>query len=245
MSSIRQDLSILEKFNFTIKPLAISFLLHPPEGMKRLETKMTFCQMIRRAQEGAPFYADSEDHECEVGPFILGNKEIPPVFYRGEYGAAHQHFNSPRAMRRIYEIIPKLKENVVSGVAFSAVDQLSFEPDVILFVANSDQTQILLRAMSYSTGKPYTSKFTGVMGCAWLLIYPYLTGEVNYVPANFGAGMKLLKVFPEGTIITSIPYDLLPTVLRNLHEMPWVLPLHQANGEEFRKRIRKELGIDP
>ncbi len=244
MSSLSQDLSILEKFHFIYKPVAVSFLIHPPEGGNRLETKMTFCQMIRRAQEGPPFYADSENHECEVGPFILGNKGIPAVFYRGEYGAAHKHFNAPRAMRRIYEIIPKLKEDVVSGVAFSTVDQLSFEPDVIIFVANSDQTQILLRAMSYSTGKPYTSKFTGVMGCAWLLIYPYLTGELNYIPANFSAGMKLLKVFPEGTIITSIPYDLLPTVLRNLKEMPWVLPLHQANGEEFRKRIRKDLGID-
>jgi uncharacterized protein (DUF169 family) len=146
-------------------------------------------------------------------------------------------------MRRIYEIIPKIAKNVVNCVAFSAFDKMSFEPDVFIFVANSDQTQILLRAMSYTTGKPYTSKFTGVMGCAWLFIYPYLTGELNYVPANFSAGMKLLKVFPENMIVTSIPYDLLPMVLKNLKDMPWVLPLHQADGEEFRERLRRDLGI--
>jgi hypothetical protein len=82
------------------------------------------------------------------------------------------------------------------------------------------------------------------MGCAWLFIYPYLTGELNYVPANFSAGMKLLKVFPENTIVTSIPYDLLPMVLKNLKDMPWILPLHQADGEEFRERLRRDLGID-
>jgi uncharacterized protein (DUF169 family) len=180
-----------------------------------------------------------------VGPFILGNQEIPPVFYRGEYGVAQKHFKEPRAMRKVYQIIPKMEKNVVGCVAFSAVDKLSFEPDVIVFVADSDQTQILLRAMSYTTGQPYTSKFTGVMGCAWLLIYPYLTGELNYVPANFSAGMKKLKVFREGTIVTSIPYQLLPTVLRNLQEMPWVLPLLQPDGEEFREKLRKDLGIDP
>jgi uncharacterized protein (DUF169 family) len=244
MNSIRQDFTILEKFDFTLKPVAISFLIKPPDGIERLETNMTFCQMIKRAQEGPPFYADSENHKCEVGPFILGNQEVPPPFFRGEYGAAHKHFSAPRAMRRIYEIIPKLGKNVVNSVAFSAVDRLTFEPDVLIFVANSDQTQILLRAMSYTTGKPYTSKFTGVMGCAWLFIYPYLTGELNYVPANFSAGMKLLKVFPENTIVTSIPYDLLPTVLKNLQEMPWILPLHQADGEEFRERLRKDLGIE-
>jgi uncharacterized protein (DUF169 family) len=83
-----------------------------------------------------------------------------------------------------------------------------------------------------------------VMGCAWLFIYPYLTGELNYVPANFSAGMKLLKVFREGTIVTCIPYQLLPTVLRSLQEMPWVLPLHQTDGEDFRERLRRDLGID-
>ena len=244
MNSIRQDFTILEKFDFNLKPVAISFLIKPPDGIERLETSMTFCQMIKRAQEGPPFYADSGNYECEVGPFILGCQEVPPPFFRGEYGAAHKHFSAPRAMRRIYEIIPKIAKNVVNCVAFSAFDQLSFEPDVLIFVANSDQTQILLRAMSYTTGKPYTSKFTGVMGCAWLFIYPYLTGELNYVPANFSAGMKLLKVFPENTIVTSIPYDLLPTVLKNLQDMPWVLPLHQADGEGFRERLRRELGID-
>jgi hypothetical protein len=56
--------------------------------------------------------------------------------------------------------------------------------------------------------------------------------------------MKLLKVFPDGTIVTSIPYQLLPTVLRNLQEMPWVLPLHQQDGEAFRERLRRDLQID-
>ena len=244
MTSLQQDLVILEKFNFDIKPVAVSFLIRPPDGVARLEAKMTFCQMIKRAQEGPPFYADSENHACEVGPFILGGQKVPPPFFRGEYGVAQKHFKEPRAMRKVYQIIPKLEKDVVSCVAFSTVDKLSIEPDVIIFVADPDQTQILLRAMSFTTGQPYTSKFTGVMGCAWFFIYPYLTGELNYVPANFSAGMKLLKIFPEGTIVTSIPYQLLPTVLRNLQEMPWVLPLHQADGEEFRERLRRDLRID-
>jgi len=86
------------------------------------------------------------------------------------------------------------------------------------------------------------SKFTGVMGCTWMYLYPYLTGELNYWPANLSAGMKLLKVFPEGMLVLSIPYDLLPTILKNLQDMPWVLPIHQG-GEEFRLRLKRELGM--
>jgi uncharacterized protein (DUF169 family) len=137
-----------------------------------------------------------------------------------------------------------MEKNIIDYVAFSTIEKLSFEPDVLILVADINQTEILLRAMTYTTGKVYSSKFTGVMGCAWVFIYPYLTGELNYVPAGLGAGMKLLKVFREGSIVISIPFDQLPTILKNLEDIPWVLPLHQPDGEEFRLRLRRDLDID-
>jgi len=242
MSSVREDLTILNKFNFQVKPVAVSFFTKQPEGLNRLETTIPFCLMVKRAQEGAPFYADEENHACEVGPYVLGGKEVPRQFTSGEYGVGHKHFKEARAMRRIYQIIPKMEKNIISCVAFSSIDALSFEPDLLIVVADFDQAQVLLRAMTYTTGKPYTSKFTGVMGCTWMYLYPYLTGELNYWPANLSAGMKLLKVFPEGMLVLSIPYDLLPTILKNLQDMPWVLPIHQG-GEEFRLRLKRELGM--
>lgn len=244
MNAIQHDLNILKKLNFDVEPVAVSFLVKRPDGIDRLEGIMTFCQMIKRAQEGTPFYADFENHACEVGPYILGGREVPRLFLTGEYGVGHKHTKEPRVMRRIYQSIPKMEKNIIDHVAFSTIDKLSFEPDVLILVADVNQTEILLRAMTYTTGKVYSSKFTGVMGCAWVFIYPYLTGELNYVPAGLGAGMKLLKVFREGSIVISIPFDLLPTILKNLEDIPWVLPLHQPDGEEFRLRLRRDLGID-
>jgi uncharacterized protein (DUF169 family) len=244
VNAIQHDLNILKKLNFDVEPVAVSFLVKRPDGIDRLEGIMTFCQMIKRAQEGTPFYADFENHACEVGPYILGGREVPQSFLTGEYGVGHKHTKEPRAMRRIYQSIPKMEKNIIDHVAFSTIDKLLFEPDVLILVADVNQTEILLRAMTYTTGKVYSSKFTGVMGCAWVFIYPYLTGELNYVPAGLGAGMKLLKVFREGSIVISIPFDQLPTILKNLEDIPWVLPLHQPDGEEFRLRLRRDLGID-
>jgi uncharacterized protein (DUF169 family) len=245
MSSIQQELGILKKLNLGIRPVIVGFLTKRPEGLERLEGTMTFCQMLKRAQEGPPFYADSDNHICEAGPFVLGSREPPKPFLTGEYGAGHQHVKEPRTMRKMYRSIPKMEKNIIHYVGFSTIDRWLFEPDVLIIVSDINQTEILLRAMSFTTGKVYSSKFTGVMGCAWIYIYPHITGELNYVPAGLGAGMKMLKVFPEGSVVTSIPFDLLPTILKNLQEMPWVLPLHQPNGEEFRLRLRRELGIDP
>jgi hypothetical protein len=45
--------------------------------------------------------------------------------------------------------------------------------------------------------------------------------------------------------IISIPFDLLPSLLETLKEMPWVLPAYQADGPEFFKRLLRKLGIAP
>ena len=244
MSSIQDDLTILKKFNFEVGPVAVSFLIKQPAGMDRLKEKITFCQMIKRSHEGEPFYADFENHECPVGPYILGGPEVPQPFLSGEYGAGHKHYREPRAVRKMYRSIPKIEKNIVKYVAFSTLDKLSFEPDVLILATDVEQAGILLRAMSYTTGKVYSSKFTPVMGCAWIFIYPYLTGELNYVPTGISVGMKWLNVFRDGLILMSIPYELLPTILNNLQDMPWVLPMLQADGEEFRNKLRRDLGID-
>jgi hypothetical protein len=57
--------------------------------------------------------------------------------------------------------------------------------------------------------------------------------------------MRRRKLFPEGQQLVSIPFDLLPSMLKILQEMPWVLPAFKPDGTEFVKRLLMELGITP
>ena len=75
------------------------------------------------------------------------------------------------------------------------------------------------------------------------MVYPYLTGELNYVITGLGHGMKRRKLFPEGRQMVSIPFDLLPSLLQNLQEMPWDLPAFQPDGKEFVSQLVNELGL--
>jgi hypothetical protein len=59
-----------------------------------------------------------------------------------------------------------------------------------IITATPGQAEIVLRAMTYLTGEMYASKTTPVMGCAWLYIYPYQSGQVNYLIPEFVHGMK-------------------------------------------------------
>ena len=52
---------------------------------------------------------------------------------------------------------------MVNYVAASSLDKLTFDPDLLILVATPIQTEIVLRAMSYSTGEIRESKMTGVL----------------------------------------------------------------------------------
>ena len=245
MTLTKKDLAILDEFHFDVQPVGVKFLVKRPDLVDKLGENMAFCEMLKRAQEGNAFYADAENHTCEAGLYVLGQADAAEPFISGEFGAGLKIFEEPRAASRLYLYIPKIGRGVVNYVAFSPLNKLPFEPDVLILLANTNQTEILLRAMSYRTGKMWLSKFSSAIGCAWIYIYPYLTGELNYIITGLGHGMKRRKLFPEGLQLVSIPFDLLSSLLQTLQDMPWVLPAYKPDGPEFVRRVLIELGLAP
>ena len=245
MMLTKEKLAILDKFVFDIPPVGVKFLTKRPDKVERMTEKMAFCEMLTKAQQGNAFFADVENHACEAGLYVLGQADSPEPFISGQFGAGLKIFEEPRSASRLYLHIPKIGRGVIHYVAFSPLDKLFFDPDLLILLANTDQTEILLRAMSYRTGEMWESKFTAAIGCAWTYVYPYLTGKLNYSITGLGHGMKRRKLFPEGRQLVSIPFDLLPSMLRTLKEMPWVLPAYKSDGMEFVGRLLSDLGISP
>jgi len=241
----KEDLAILDRFAFEVPPVGVKFSAKRPDNLERMTEKMAFCEMLRKAQQGNAFFADADSHACEAGMYVLGQADSPEPFISGEFGAGLQIFEEPRSASRLYLHIPKLGRGVIHYVAFSPLDKLSFDPDLLILLANTGQTEILLRAMSYRTGELWESKFTAAIGCAWTYVYPYLTGKLNYSMTGLGHGMKRRKLFPEGRQIISIPFDLLPSMLQTLQEMPWVLPAYKPDGMAFVGRLLSDLGVSP
>jgi uncharacterized protein (DUF169 family) len=232
MESNQGKYSILDRFDFERKPVGIKYLLNKPAGIEKLDKSLTFCQMFKEAQGRRPFYAVKENFSC-AGPLLLGMRQPDPVAMSGQIGAADGIFKEARANRRIYQQIPRLERDTVRYVAFSPVDELSFDPDVVIFTTNPSQAEILLRALCYSTGRILTTRTTPAVLCSWLFVYPYVSGESNYSITGLGFGMKARRVLPEGLILISIPYDLLSMTIENLKEMDWVLGAYSAGEEEI------------
>lgn len=235
----QHKLSVFNKFNFEYAPVGVKFGLKKPDHIQPIKVKAAFCEMIKIAQEGQPFYAAKDDHECKAALIPLGLSEPDPIFDSGQVGPKLGVFEDARGNRNIYTQMYKVEKNTVRYMVYAPLDKLTFDPDLLIVTAKPNQAEILLRAMAYRTGKAWNAKGTTVMGCVYLYMYPYLTGELNMMVTGLHHGMKARQLFPEGLLLLSIPYHVLPELTRNLEQMEWTLPQYAGGKEVHIARMKK------
>jgi uncharacterized protein (DUF169 family) len=241
----KTDLSILKKFNFERPPVCVKFLFRKPEGIKQLDKTMALCEMLREAQErDEPFYITKDNENC-FGKSILGmTGGGPGLSDGGMLGIKFDIFNEPRANSRLRQFTYNMKPGDINYVVFARFEKTEFEPDLLIIMATPGQAEILLRAMTFSTGEIYESRSTCIGNCSWIYAYPFISGKVNYTVTGLSFGMKGREVFPEGWLLIAIPYQWTPTIIGNLKEMKWVLPSLSLGKEKFaayEQEIRRKL----
>ena len=245
MKPLQTDLSIYKKFNFEYQPVGVKFLRRRPDGVEHLGRTMALCEMINEAQRrDVPFYMDKDNEDC-AGAMIMGMVTPQPHPGGGELGVKWGIYQDARVNEKLAVEAPKLPPGNIKYIVFSRLGKIDFDPDLMFLVATVRQAEIVLRAMSYSTGKLWTSRATSGGACAYLFAYPYMSGEVNYLTTGLTLGLKGRRVYPEGLLLFSIPYQQIPIITRNLETMEWVLPAYtDKTREEFldrRRRIFEEL----
>ena len=178
MSAVAPDLSIFEQFGFERPPVGLKFSRTQPEGMPLLGRRIALCEALAEAHKGEAFVYSAADEVC-AGSLPLGNEEIGPPFAAGEVGPVLGVFKEARANRRIYEGLPKLDPGTARYIAFAPLGKFAFDPDVLTVTATPSQAEVILRASVYTVGGVYESRMTPVLGCAWLFVYPFISGKLQ------------------------------------------------------------------
>ena len=231
MDKLRYDYSGLEKIGLSLPPIGVKFSFFQPEDVPPLdkEIKLSLCEILRLAQaDNRSFYLSCENDETCVGKVLLGMDCFPAFADSGQIGPRLGVFDEARCNQHFYQYVPKFDRGIVNYVLFSPVGLMTYEPDVLVVSANPEQAEIVMRAMTYSTGEMYKSSCTPVMGCAWMLIYPYKSAEVNFIVPALIHGMHGRKLYPPDTLLISIPYRWIPTILNSLENMPLHLEGHKS-----------------
>ena len=236
----KRDYSIFDKFNFERKPVGVKYSLTRPEGIGPLDEGIGLCEMFAAAQTNKPFYAAREHVQC--GGHVVGMAEFPPMMYSGQLGPMYSMFRNTAANRRIYDYVPILPKDSVEYVIHASIDQMTFDPDILIITANTTQAEIILRASSFSDGKMWNFKGTTCLACAWIYAHPYLNGEMNCTVSGLGYSMKARQVLPEGLFIIIFPFDHISGLIENLQEMEWEPYWFNLGREGFVSENKKRSG---
>lgn len=242
MKAVTTDFSILEQLGLDRPPVGVKFEFFKPESVKPLETPLAMCEMIREAQNRTePFYMDKDNENC-MGKGAMGMMHggEPGWAAAGLIGERMGIFKDAGSNMRCMQHYKLFNEGAVNYVVFAQLPSLTFEPDLMLFTGTIDQMELILRAMSYSTGAMYESKSTPVFQCSWLFSYPQLTGKVNFVVMGTGHGTTARDVYERGEVVVSVPSPWFPVILKNLKEME-IVPEAWAMGRDG--WLEKEEGI--
>lgn len=214
------DFSILGRIGFDREPVGVKFEYFKPKTIHRLEKPMAMCEMVREAQErDAPFYMDKDNENC-MGKGAMGMMDDDPSWAAaGLIGERMGIFSDAGANMRCMQHYTTFGKGAVRYVVFARLSVLDFEPDLLIFTGPMEQCEVVLRAMSYSTGAMYESRATPVFQCSWLYSYPQLTGKVNYLVMGTGHGTTAREAYEPGSILVSVPLPWLSTILENLVRM--------------------------
>jgi uncharacterized protein (DUF169 family) len=236
MEPRRLDYTVFEKFNFERKPVGVKYSLKKPEGIQQLSKALALCELFKEAQTSRPFYATKEKIDC--GLQLLGMASFPPVMHSGSLGPVYSMFRNAQANSRIYDYMPSLSRDSVKYVTLASLDQMTFNPDVVIFTAAVSQAEVLLRASTFSSGKMWSSKGTTCLACAWIYAYPYKSGELNFSISGLGFSMKARGVLPDGLIIITVPNDMLVSLIDNLRDMDWNPDWFSLGREGFIAKVK-------
>jgi uncharacterized protein (DUF169 family) len=248
MIPLQTDLSIFNELGLERPPVGIKYCFNRPKGIGKIEKKLAFCEMVREVQERKePFYFTKEEEDC-AGKMALGMVETSMAAIAGEIGGGGRIFQDSRAnsnlIYKVHQNYPDPVMGTINYVAYAQLDKLTFEPDLLVVVGTAEQAEIVMRAMAYTTGELYRSVVSTVFACASLYIYPYQTGNINYVVTGMTFGMRCKEVYPSGLVLIVIPYQWLPAVTYSLNNMQWVPEAFTQGRDTFvkhEKSVMKDL----
>jgi uncharacterized protein (DUF169 family) len=223
--------------------VAVKFSTTEPAGLPRLSKQMAFCAMLKEAQDAGAFYSSADEHGCKAGSYVLGQIGHDPLMESGRIGPLIGVYETAEANSRVYSEMVRFPEGTAPYTLFAPLDDLSFDPDLLIITAKPYQAEVILRAHGYKTGAAWETRGTTVIGCACLYAYPHLTGKMNILISGLHHGMRARKLFPEGLLFIAIPSPLIPEILENLATMVDKglidLPQYHWGGDFHEKHMRE------
>ena len=231
---------LFAKLGMEYPAVALKYCYSQPEGVEHVDKTLSFCEFVKEAQtSGKKFFITKEDDNC-FGKMVLGMIPKPGLGASGQAGYDFGCYKSPVGCQQLYQKLPILEPHTINYVEFCPAADCDFDPDLLFFVADLPQADVIMRATSYISGDLWESKSSPVISCAWMYAYPVITGKVNHITTGYYHGLKRRKAYPAGLRMIAVPFQKLPEFFTALEEMDWTLIAFREDEEskaDLQRRI--------
>ena len=171
-----------ERLGLDKSPVAIKFVLREedvPEGIGKIDENLRHCEMVQKAAQGSTFYATNEEQMCKGGASALGLMETPEKIKTGEFYQSLGRFSSLGSAKRTMESIPKI-DPMMKAIIYAPLEEIKYDPDVIVVICNPAQALKLAQAMIYTRGGRVEASFSGIQSiCADAVAGPFINNTAN------------------------------------------------------------------
>lgn len=217
---------ITNAIGLTKKPVAVKLfddINEIPEGLKRPERPIYYCEGVGRAMNGETILMLSDDHGCDRGAFMLGVKEPPQTVLNGKMYAKSHMVATPLAGKRLIDQAPKLPVGSIKAILLTPLSETPVDPDVIIFAANPHQALQLLNATNYDSGIEIPLRFQIFTSfCAYATVSPFKTGKPEATIPQEQARKR--SGFSNEEMLVGFPAELLPRAAEVISGICCVVP---------------------
>ncbi len=154
--------------------------------LKRLENKVTLCQLITFARSlERTVGADLDDFGSFSCPSVLGLADVPELYKDGTFRSM-VWVKTREDGKKYEESIPRLPLGKYEAVAIGPLADEPFDPDIVLIYANPAQIMLLINSLQFEDYEVMQFFCVGESSCSDAIARCYLTGEPSLTIPCYG-----------------------------------------------------------
>lgn len=151
-----------------------------------LGVKVATCQSFSIARRyGWSLALSAEEISCPLTKVAFGFKPATDYYLEGN-AAAGMYTETKELGARTEAEVPRLPYGKYKYVFVAPIRRASFDPDLFLVYGNPAQVMRLLTAYLYKRGGYLTSRFSGRLDCADMVIETFSTDECQIILPCYG-----------------------------------------------------------
>lgn len=206
-------------------------------SINELSKKVTYCNMVKRASEGAIFKCKKENFGCDYSAYALGIKQPPSYVVSGGSFTASKLYKTAEISKEVTDSM-QFPNRSIYGVVLGPLENLD-EADIVIMLANGKQTMRIMQGYTYVFGTPKNLLSVGNQAmCSDLTAKPYATKDINV--SFLCVGARMYAQCSDDLLGVGMPIDIFNSVAEGV-----IATLNPTVSAKEKKQLISRLSDSP